>query len=193
MNMPLPTPILLAHRFPLASFGLQKYDDLTAERRTLIALQEGYRNFYVAVQAGNHRGFARAVMISGLAREDVFICGTIDSNKAKGFDAAFEATRSGGIRNINTLHSASGGHISSFNMAMIDPVKKIRRIFGRYCAALSVALHFRGGYESTPCSFLQGPDCASIRGQWAALEDLKNRGDIRSLGVSNFSPSQENS
>lgn len=45
--------------FPLASFGLQVYDDETAYKLTLTALEVGYRNFFASVLAGNQKGFAR--------------------------------------------------------------------------------------------------------------------------------------
>ena len=35
-----------------------------------------------------------------------------------------------------------------------------------------------------------GPDADSIRGQWAALEEMKKQGTTRALSVSNFSPAQ---
>lgn len=47
--------------FPLASFGLQVYDDDTAYRLTLTALEVGYRNFFASVLAGNQRGFAKVI------------------------------------------------------------------------------------------------------------------------------------
>ena len=47
--------------FPLASFGLQVYDDDTAYRLTLTALEVGYRNFFSSVLAGNQRGFAKVI------------------------------------------------------------------------------------------------------------------------------------
>lgn len=47
--------------FPLASFGLQIYDDETAYKLTLLALEKGYRNFFASVLAGNQRGFARKI------------------------------------------------------------------------------------------------------------------------------------
>jgi len=45
--------------FPLASFGLQVYNDDTAYKLTLTALETGFRNFFASVLAGNQRGFAR--------------------------------------------------------------------------------------------------------------------------------------
>ena len=59
--------------FPLASFGLQVYDDDTAYKLTLTALECGYRNFFASVLAGNQRGFAKAVKDSGIPRKDLYI------------------------------------------------------------------------------------------------------------------------
>lgn len=41
--------------FPLASFGLQIYNDDTAYKLTLTALEVGYRNFFASVLAGNQK------------------------------------------------------------------------------------------------------------------------------------------
>ena len=57
--------------FPLASFGLQIYDDATAEQLTLRALEAGYRNFFASALAQNQRGFARGVRASGIARDEL--------------------------------------------------------------------------------------------------------------------------
>ena len=65
--------------FPLASFGLQIYDDATAEQLTLRALEAGYRNFFASALAQNQRGFARGVRASGIARDELFICGSVVS------------------------------------------------------------------------------------------------------------------
>jgi hypothetical protein len=40
-------------KFPLMSFGLQVYDDETARKLTLVALEAGVRNFFSSVLAGN--------------------------------------------------------------------------------------------------------------------------------------------
>eukprot|EP00964_Phaeocystis_antarctica_P100877 scaffold66413_cov60-Phaeocystis_antarctica.AAC.7 len=63
--------------FPLASFGLQFYDDATAERLTRLALEAGFRSFFSQSAAGNQRGFARAVEASGIPRDELFICGSV--------------------------------------------------------------------------------------------------------------------
>lgn len=59
--------------FPLASFGLQVYDDDTAYKLTLTALEVGYRNFFASVLAGNQKGFAKAVKASGIPRDELYI------------------------------------------------------------------------------------------------------------------------
>ena len=69
--MPLKGPTGPKDGFPLASFGLQVYDDQTAYDLTLLALDVGYRNFFASVLAGNQRGFARAIKASGVPREDL--------------------------------------------------------------------------------------------------------------------------
>lgn len=76
--------------FPSASFGLQVYDDDTAYRLTRLALEVGYRNFFASVLARNQKGFARAVKDSGVPRSDLFICGSVLSNRVQGYDAAFK-------------------------------------------------------------------------------------------------------
>mmetsp|Transcript_7960 Transcript_7960/g.16283 ORF Transcript_7960/g.16283 Transcript_7960/m.16283 type:complete len:137 (+) Transcript_7960:92-502(+) len=59
--------------FPLASFGLQIYNDDTAYKLTLTALEVGYRNFFASVLAGNQKGFARAIKDSGIPRDELYI------------------------------------------------------------------------------------------------------------------------
>ena len=67
--------------FPLASFGLQIYDDATAEQLTRRALEAGFRNFFASALAQNQRGFARGVRASGIPRDELFICGSVVSNQ----------------------------------------------------------------------------------------------------------------
>ena len=50
-------------QFPLASFGLQVYNDDTAYKLTLTALEVGYRNFFASVLAGNQKGFAKVISL----------------------------------------------------------------------------------------------------------------------------------
>ena len=140
--------------FPTASFGLQIYDDATAEKLTLVALEVGYRNFFASVLARNQRGFARAVQRSGIPREELFICGSVLSNQVQGFDAARELSARGCAQNLEAF--AAGG-IDYVDMIMLD---------------------------------YPGPDADSIRGQWAALEEMAAQKTTRSLAVSNFSPAQ---
>ena len=104
-------------KFPLAAFGLQIYDDETARKLTLIALEAGYRNFFASVLAGNQRGFARAIKESGVPRDELFICGSVVSNRAVGFDKARAATTKGWKENV----AAFGvGGIEYLDQIMLD-------------------------------------------------------------------------
>ena len=140
--------------FPRASFGLQIYDDQKAYELTLVALEAGFRNFFASVLAGNQRGFARAVKDSSIPRDQLFICGSVVSNNAFGFDKAFSATRRGCKQNMGAF---SAGNIDYLDMIMLD---------------------------------YPGPDAESIRGQWAAVEEMRQQKLTKSLAVSNFSPAQ---
>lgn len=75
--------------FPLASFGLQIYDDAMAERLTLQALDAGFRNFFASVLARNQVGFARAIKRSSVPREQLFICGSVVSNRGESHSQSF--------------------------------------------------------------------------------------------------------
>ncbi|KAL7534057.1 hypothetical protein ACHAXR_005614 [Thalassiosira sp. AJA248-18] len=103
--------------FPLASFGLQVYDDDTAYRLTLTALEVGYRNFFASVLAGNQKGFARAVKDSGIPRDDLYICGTVLSNRVNGEEAAYKKTKQGCLENMSAM---SAGNIDKLDMIMLD-------------------------------------------------------------------------
>jgi len=140
--------------FPTASFGLQIYDDNEAEKLTTVALEAGFRNFFASVLARNQKGFARAIKKSGIPREELFICGSVLSNRANGFDNAFKLSEKGCQENMEAF---SVGGIDYIDMIMLD---------------------------------YPGPDDASIRGQWKALEEMKAAKLTRSLAVSNYNPQQ---
>ena len=78
-------------------------DDATAEKLTRVALDEGYRNFFASVLAGNQRGFAKAVAASSVARSDLFICGSVVSNRADTFSRAYELTKRGCQQNVEAF------------------------------------------------------------------------------------------
>jgi len=103
--------------FPLASFGLQVYDDETAYRLTTTALKVGFRNFFASVLAGNQRGFARAVRDSGIPRDQLYICGSVLSNRKLGFDAAYKKTKQGCAENMAAFKT---GDINQLDMIMLD-------------------------------------------------------------------------
>ncbi|CAB9503127.1 oxo-5-beta-steroid 4-dehydrogenase [Seminavis robusta] len=103
--------------FPLASFGLQIYNDESAYRLTLLALEVGYRNFFASVLAGNQRGFAKAVRDSGIPRDQLYICGSVVSNRGVGFEKAYKDTTSGWKRNIEAF---AAGNIYYLDQIMLD-------------------------------------------------------------------------
>jgi diketogulonate reductase-like aldo/keto reductase len=103
--------------FPLASFGLQIYDDDTAYKLTLTALEVGYRNFFASVLARNQKGFARAVRDSGISRDQLYICGSVVSNRASGYEAARQATSKGWQQNMEKF---SYGNIEYLDQIMLD-------------------------------------------------------------------------
>ena len=109
--------LITGENFPTASFGLQVYDDTTAEQLTLIALELGYRNFFASVLARNQKGFARAIKKSGVPRDELFICGSVLSNQAQGFDAAYKLSARGCKENLEAF--AVGG-IDYVDMIMLD-------------------------------------------------------------------------
>jgi len=104
-------------QFPLASFGLQVYDDNTAYSLTLTALECGYRNFFSSVLAGNQKGFARAVKDSNVPRKDLYICGSVVSNRANGFDNAKTETTKGWMKNMEAF---GVGGIDYLDQIMLD-------------------------------------------------------------------------
>lgn len=104
-------------KFPLASFGLQIYNDDTAYKLTLTALEVGYRNFFASVLAGNQKGFARAIKDSGIPREELYICGSVVSNRASGFEAARKETTKGWKRNLECF---ALGNIDYLDQIMLD-------------------------------------------------------------------------
>lgn len=104
--------------FPLASFGLQIYDNDKAYQLTLTALETGYRNFFASVLAGNQKGFARAIRDSNIPLSDLYICGTVLSNRAQGYKASYTKTIKGCEENINVM--SQFGNIQKLDMIMLD-------------------------------------------------------------------------
>jgi 2,5-diketo-D-gluconate reductase A len=118
--------------FPLASFGLQIYGDDAAYKLTLTALEVGYRNFFASVLANNQKGFARAVKDSGIPRQDLFICGSVVSNTAQGFENAKKETTKGWKRN---MESFGVGGIDYLDQIMLDyPGRDCSSIQGQWAS-----------------------------------------------------------
>ena len=103
--------------FPVASFGLQIYSDDVAYKLTLLALEAGFRNFFASVLANNQRGFAKAIRDSGISRKDLYICGSVLSNRAQGEERAYIKTKQGCVENCRAF---SVGNIDYLDMIMLD-------------------------------------------------------------------------
>jgi diketogulonate reductase-like aldo/keto reductase len=103
--------------FPLVSFGLQVYDDEYAYKLTLTALQVGYRNFFASVLASNQKGFARAVRDSGIPRSELFICGSVVSDRASGYEQSKQLTTRGWQDNLKAF---AEGSITYLDQIMLD-------------------------------------------------------------------------
>ncbi|KAL7552038.1 hypothetical protein ACHAWF_015244 [Thalassiosira exigua] len=107
-------------KFPLASFGPQVYDDETAYKLTLTALEVGYRNFFASVLAGNQKGFARAISLSLSLYNmpaSATNSGTVLSNRANGEQAAYKKTKQGCLENMSAM---AFGNVDKLDMIMLD-------------------------------------------------------------------------
>lgn len=89
--------------FPYMSFGLQVYNDETASERTKIAIDTGVRNFFASVLAGNQKGFGKAVQASAVPREELFICGSVNTGSCRSAEDCYRATAAGCETNLKDL------------------------------------------------------------------------------------------
>lgn len=155
-------------KFPLVSFGLQVYDDATAYKLTLLALETGYRNFFASVLAGNQKGFAKAVKDSGIPRSELFICGSVVSNRAQGYEAAKTATTKGWKRNLEAF---AAGDVTYLDQIMLDyPGPDAESIRGQWSAFQE--MHAQGLTKTLSVSNFSPAQLDSL------LVDMKARGDL---------------
>ena len=80
-------------------------------------LKAGYRNFFASVLAGNQRGFAKAIQESGIPRDELYICGSVLSNRAGSYEAAYAATKRGCAQNLGAF---AAGQIGYLDQIMLD-------------------------------------------------------------------------
>ena len=99
------------------SVNMNNHTALCAYSPCLRVEQAGYRNFFASVLAGNQRGFARAVQESGLPRRELFICGSVVSNRAGSYEAAYAATKRGCEQNLGAF---SAGGVGYLDQIMLD-------------------------------------------------------------------------
>ena len=87
--------------FPKVSFGLQVYDDATAQKYTTFALEAGIRNFFASVLAGNQKGFGAALKAAPhIPREELFICGSANTASCVGYENCYTQTRAAWKNNL---------------------------------------------------------------------------------------------
>ena len=94
---------------------------LTQSTRAACFAQAGYRNFFASVLAGNQRGFARAVQESGVPRSELFICGSVVSNRAASGEAAYAATKRGCEQNLGAFSAGSIGYLDEIMLDYPGP------------------------------------------------------------------------
>jgi len=117
--------------FPLASFGLQVYDDTTATAYTNLALAAGFRNFFSSVLAGNQAGFGAAIKGTKVPRKEIFICGSVNTGNGQcsGTAQCQQATAQGCTENLQAIG------VDYLDMIMLDyPAGDCASIQGQWLA-----------------------------------------------------------
>jgi len=166
--------------FPLASFGLQIYNDDVAYKLTLVALEAGYRNFFASVLAGNQKGFAKAIKDSGVPREDLYICGTVLSNRANTEKDAYDLTKKGVLENLDVMQKGSNGKIDRLDMIMLDyPCKTLDGVVGQWKAFQETE---KGNIDDLAVSNFNAAQLDAI------LVKMKDRGELAFKPVVNQLP-----
>ncbi len=106
-------------QFPKVSFGLQVYDDATAQQYTSLALKAGVTNFFASVLAGNQKGFGAALAASDVPRDNLFVCGSANTASCSGSDDCYQQTVAACHTNLADL-GAAGGLEGFLDMIMLD-------------------------------------------------------------------------
>lgn len=117
--------------FPVASFGLQVYGDQEAQQYTTMAISAGFRNFFSSVLAGNQAGFGAAVKASSVPREQLFICGSVNTGNGQcsGLAQCKQATAEGCSQNLQAIG------VDYLDMIMLDyPAGDCASIQGQWAA-----------------------------------------------------------
>lgn len=117
---------------PAATFGIQIYDDEAARRFTLQAIEAGFRSFFTSPEAGNQRGFAKALRESGVPRNEIFIAGSLLSDDAVSFRSAYHATAAALDASLSDL---SAGGVETLDLLMLErPARTDGAIHGQWDA-----------------------------------------------------------
>ena len=120
-----------ALEFPVVSFGLQVYDDGTAQSLTTMALGVGVRNFFSSVLAGNQQGFGAAIKATKVPRKELFICGSVNTGNGgcSGSADCEQKTAAGCAQNLQSTG------LDYMDMIMLDyPASDCGGIVGQWLA-----------------------------------------------------------
>jgi diketogulonate reductase-like aldo/keto reductase len=111
---------------------MQIYDDATAQRLTLQAIEAGFRSFFSSPEAGNQLGFARAICASAVPREQLFIAGSLLSDDADSFRSARRKTTAALDASMTEL---SKGGVDRLDLLMLErPARSPSAIRGQWMA-----------------------------------------------------------
>ena len=118
---------------PMATFGVQIYDDETARVLTLKAIEAGFRSFFASTESGNQRGFAAAIRESGVPRDSLFITGSVLSDAGDSLSEAYSLTEQGCRENARNLLESGG--IEQLDMLLLEfPARSRAAICGQWRA-----------------------------------------------------------
>lgn len=125
-------PVAWTSPVPQATFGVQIYDDVSAQRLTLQAIEAGFRSFFTSPEAGNQLGFARAIRESGVPRDQLFLAGSLLCDDADGFRSARRKTAAALEASMADLNQ---GGVCSLDLLMLErPARSASAIRGQWLA-----------------------------------------------------------
>lgn len=90
---------------PILSFGANMWDAPTCSKATSDALSVGFRNIWSSELVGEscQRAQAMAIKASGLARSDLFLAGTVDTNSCSGTENCYDLTKRQSEKQLEVL------------------------------------------------------------------------------------------
>lgn len=116
-------------KMPAVSFGLQVVDDDTAKTQVTQAIGVGVRNIFASVLANCQNGVGDGIKASGIKREELFICGTVNDGQCSSGDDCYTQTKAACAQNLQDLS------LDYVDMIMLDyPASDCDSIKGQWKA-----------------------------------------------------------